>query len=170
MRVPRGGRLPAPMFGGYRCCNPSVFASLLVPPCYVSNGQIHEDLGVSLFANHIRALTESFDSKLADVGNPLVRQLGKYADRGLSLSLDAKAKGGSGQQASRGHRPRRPSWLNESRSAQISRALFVYPDRFSVIFLSCKANASVFDAKSGHGPHSPPPGSAVSPKCLTNVA
>ena len=28
--------------------------------------------------------------------------------------------------------------------------------RFSVIFLSCKANGRVFDAKSGHGPHSPP--------------
>jgi hypothetical protein len=24
-----------------------------------------------------------------------------------------------------------------------------------VIFLSCKANARVYDAKSGHGPHSP---------------
>jgi len=47
-------------------------------PWYVSNRQIHEDLGVPLFADHIRALTESFDSKLADVGNPLVRQLGRY--------------------------------------------------------------------------------------------
>jgi hypothetical protein len=47
-------------------------------PWYVSNRQIHEDLGVLLFANHIRALTASFDSKLADVGNPLVRQLGRY--------------------------------------------------------------------------------------------
>jgi len=28
--------------------------------------------------DHLRALTESFDSKLADVGNPLVRQLGRY--------------------------------------------------------------------------------------------
>jgi len=28
--------------------------------------------------------------------------------------------------------------------------------RFSVIFLSCKANARVYDVKSGHGPHSPP--------------
>jgi hypothetical protein len=27
--------------------------------------------GFSLFADHIRALTASFDSKLADVGNPL---------------------------------------------------------------------------------------------------
>ena len=47
-------------------------------PCYVSNRQIHEDLGVPLFADHIRALTESSDSKLADVRNPLVRQLGRY--------------------------------------------------------------------------------------------
>ena len=47
-------------------------------PWYVSNRQIHEDLGVPLFADHIRALTVSFDSKLADVENPLVRQLGRY--------------------------------------------------------------------------------------------
>ena len=46
-------------------------------PWYVSNRQIHEDLGVPLFADHIRALTASFDSKLADVGKPLVRQLGR---------------------------------------------------------------------------------------------
>ena len=39
-------------------------------PRYVSNRQIHEDLGVPLFADHIRALTERFDSKLDDVGNP----------------------------------------------------------------------------------------------------
>ena len=47
-------------------------------PWYVSNRQIHEDLGVPLFADHIRALTSSFDSKVADVGNPLVRQLNRY--------------------------------------------------------------------------------------------
>jgi hypothetical protein len=45
---------------------------------YVSNRQIHEDLGVPLFVDRIRALTASFYSKLADVGNPLVRQLGRY--------------------------------------------------------------------------------------------
>jgi len=44
----------------------------------VRNRQIHEDLGVPLLADHFRALTESFDSKLADVGNPVVRQLGRY--------------------------------------------------------------------------------------------
>jgi len=47
-------------------------------PSYVTNRQIHEDLGVPLLADHIRALPESFDSKLADMGNPLVRQIGRY--------------------------------------------------------------------------------------------
>jgi len=47
-------------------------------PWHVSNRQIHEGLGVPLLADHFRALTESFDSKLADVGNPLVRQFGRY--------------------------------------------------------------------------------------------
>jgi len=45
---------------------------------YVSNRQIHEDLGGPLFADHIRALTASIDSKLGDVEKPLVRQLGRY--------------------------------------------------------------------------------------------
>ena len=39
-------------------------------PWYVNNRQIHEDLGVPPFAYHIRALTASFDSKLANVENP----------------------------------------------------------------------------------------------------
>ena len=47
-------------------------------PWYVRSRQIHEDLGVPLIAYHFRALTESFNSELADVGNPLLRQLGRY--------------------------------------------------------------------------------------------
>ena len=47
-------------------------------PWYVRNRQIHEDLCVPLFADHIRTLTENFESKLIDVGNPLLRQLGRY--------------------------------------------------------------------------------------------
>jgi hypothetical protein len=47
-------------------------------PCYVRNRQIHEDLGVPLFVDHIRVLTETLDSKLADVESPLVGQLGRY--------------------------------------------------------------------------------------------
>jgi hypothetical protein len=39
-------------------------------PWYVSNRQIHEDVGVPLFADHIRAQTTSFDSKVADLENP----------------------------------------------------------------------------------------------------
>jgi hypothetical protein len=66
-----------------------------VAPYYVSNRQIHENLGFPLFADHIRALTASCDSKLTDVGNPLLRQLADtYADRGLTPSPEAKAKGG----------------------------------------------------------------------------
>jgi len=56
-----------------KCLRPATSA-----PWYLSNRQIHEDQGVTLFADHIRALTASFDSKLADVENPLVRQLGRY--------------------------------------------------------------------------------------------
>jgi len=37
---------------------------------YVNNRQIHEDLGVPLFADHIRALTESFDSNVSWCGEP----------------------------------------------------------------------------------------------------
>jgi len=48
---------------------------------YLSNRQIHEDLGVPLFGDYIRALTASFDSKLADVGYPVVWQLGRYLRR-----------------------------------------------------------------------------------------
>ena len=44
-------------------------------PWYVSNSQIHGNLGIPLFADHIRALTAILDSKLADVVNPLVRKL-----------------------------------------------------------------------------------------------
>jgi hypothetical protein len=37
-------------------------------PWYVGNMQIHEDLGISFFADQIRGLTESFVSKLTDAG------------------------------------------------------------------------------------------------------
>jgi len=47
-------------------------------PWYVRYRQTNEDMGVLLFTDHIRALTASFDSKLADERNPLVLQLGRY--------------------------------------------------------------------------------------------
>jgi len=71
---PRRGLLPVLVSWDYRCFNPSVLALLLVPP----GTQVTGDLGVLLFVDLIRALTTSFDSKLADVGNPVVRQIGRY--------------------------------------------------------------------------------------------
>jgi hypothetical protein len=47
-------------------------------PWYVGNRQIHEDLRTPFFADHIRALTYSFYTKLGAAGNPLVRQLGRH--------------------------------------------------------------------------------------------
>jgi hypothetical protein len=65
-----------------KCYNPSVFALRITHlGTLVTAKQIHEDLGIPFFADHIRALTESSDSKLADVGNPFVRQLGRHLCR-----------------------------------------------------------------------------------------
>ena len=47
-------------------------------PWYSGKRQIHDDFGVPYFSYHIRTLTDRFDSKLADVGNPLVAQLSRY--------------------------------------------------------------------------------------------
>ena len=91
---------------------------------------MHEDLGVPLFAD-IKHLTTSFYSKLVDMGNTLLRHVGRYDDRGLTPFRDAKAKSGRGQEASRCHRPQWPSRLNESRSALIN--LWATLTGFSVV-------------------------------------
>jgi len=41
------------------------FRLATVASWYVRNRQIHEDLGVPLFADHMRALTDSFDSNVS---------------------------------------------------------------------------------------------------------
>ena len=51
---------------------------------YIGNMQIHVDLGIPSFTDHIKSLTERFDSKLADVGNPLsyaARQISRLTER-----------------------------------------------------------------------------------------
>ena len=75
---PRGGPLPTPMSGKLQVLQIKCLRLATRAPWYISNRQIHEDLYVQLFADHIRALPASFDSKLTDVGNHLVRQLGRY--------------------------------------------------------------------------------------------
>ena len=110
-----------------------------------------------------RALTKSFDSKVSWCGEPLVRQLGRYLHW---PTVDPVAwRESSGRQGTAGQSTKRISFGAEQPSTIRLPWL-----RFSVIFLSCKANARVFYAKSGHGPHSSPPGAAASPKRLTNVA
>jgi hypothetical protein len=47
-------------------------------PSYISNRQIHEDLGVPFFGDNVRALIESFDLKLTDAGIPLLQQRGRH--------------------------------------------------------------------------------------------
>jgi hypothetical protein len=45
---------------------------------YISKGLIHENLGVSFFGVHASAQTDNYDTNLAGVGKPLVRQLVRY--------------------------------------------------------------------------------------------
>jgi hypothetical protein len=137
-------------------------------PWYTSNRQIHEDLGVPLFADDIRALIASFDSELADVGNPLVRQFGRYLRRPRVDPVYWRES--QGRQGPAGQSRSSPAIAKSTKriafDADQPSAFRLPRVRFSVIFLSCKANARVYDAKSGHGPHSPPPGAAASPKRL----
>jgi hypothetical protein len=124
---------------------------------YVSNKQIHEDLGVPLFADHIRALTSIFDSKLADVGNPLVRQLGRYL---RWPRVDPIAwRESEGRQGPAGQSRPSPAMAKSTKriafSAYQPSAFRIPWLRFSVIFFSCKENARVYNEKSGHGPLSP---------------
>jgi hypothetical protein len=75
-RVPSGGPLHAAASGSCKFHSPRLFTLRLAHLAwYVGNRQIHDDMGIPFFADHFRAPTESFDSKLADAGNPLVRQL-----------------------------------------------------------------------------------------------
>jgi hypothetical protein len=59
-------------------------------PWYSGNRQIHDDLGVPYFSDHIRFLTERIDLKL--VGKQLVEQLDKHL-RWPSVDLRALIRG-----------------------------------------------------------------------------
>ena len=66
-------------------------------PWYIGNRQIHDDLGVPYFSDHIRSLNVRVDSKLAAVGNPLVEQLGRHM-RWPSVDLCPIIKGNQDRQ------------------------------------------------------------------------
>jgi hypothetical protein len=76
MHAPSEGSLLAAMSGTCKCLRIATNALLSF-----DNWQINEDLGIPFFADYIRALTESFDSKLADAGNSLDQQLGTHLCR-----------------------------------------------------------------------------------------
>jgi len=80
---PHGGSLPSPTLQQVqsKCLRFAADAHQ-----HIGNRQIHVDLRVAFFADHIRSLTKSFNAKLTDVGKPLVQQLGRYyTERGLTL-------------------------------------------------------------------------------------
>jgi hypothetical protein len=104
---------------------------------YVGGRQVHEDGDVPKFADYIGAPNTSFDSKLADVRNPLFRQLGRYLcwPRVEPRCLTRKPMAAAVSKPVEVTARRCPSRLNESCSALISRAPLGCPDRgFYVIF------------------------------------
>ena len=77
MRVPFGGQ-PHSHIKKLQVLQSKCLLIATNAPWYTGNRQIHDDLAVSYFSDHIRSLTERFDSKLTDVGKPLVEQLGRH--------------------------------------------------------------------------------------------
>jgi hypothetical protein len=121
-----GGLLPTAMSGSCKCYNPSIFTLRPTHLGNVDNSQIHQDLGIPFFADHIWALTESFDSKLYDEGNPLVRQLGRpllTSTKGCLKSLTVNRRGRIYSRPVEATPIKRPS----RRSAQYP-PLLSYPD------------------------------------------
>jgi len=104
------------------------------------NMQIHEDLGVPLFAEHIRALTASIDSKTADVENPNVRKLGRYlhwprVETGV-WGVRQGWQGPAGKSRTSPAMAKSTKWFAfGSDQPSVFRIPWM---RFSVIFLSCK--------------------------------
>jgi hypothetical protein len=136
-------------------------------PWYISSTQIHEYLGVPFFAEHTRALTDSYVSKLAGVGNPLVRQLGRYL-RWPRADASCRMRKLRDQPTSRGRMQNGGQVDVETCSLFTSWAHFGHPDwGFTLIFLSRKVNARVKVKKSVHGPRNAPllAGTTGSPKC-----
>ena len=169
MHAPHGGPLPVSMSGGYRCYNPSVFALLLVPPDRQVTGR-YARIRVFRSLPTTSEPWQSFDSKLADVGNVLVWQLGRYL-RWPRVGPIAWRKS-QGQQGPAGQSRPLPAMAKSTKwiafGADQPSALRLPWQVLPWFFLICKANARVYDAKSGHGLHSPPPGVAASPKRLTS--
>ena len=110
---------------------------------YVSNRQMHEDLGILLFAEHIRATTARFDSRLGDVCNNVVRLHGKYL---LTPTVD------------------RVAW----REKQVRQVLQASRAHRRVGQVNYKIRVRRW--KKWHGPHCPHPGAETSPTRIIKFA
>jgi hypothetical protein len=130
------------------CCISSVFALLPV------------HLGTLLTGKFLR-IWEFFSLPKRQISNweiplkaswcvqPLVGQLGGYL-RWQSVDPGPLKQGDRDRHLVLATSARRPCWHIES----CQPALFVYPERlFPCFFHSCKANARVYHAKTGHGQH-----------------
>ena len=159
------------MAGGYRCFNPSVFALLLMPPGTLSNRQIHEDLGFRCLPTTSEPCCE-LRLKVSWCGEPpstATRQIltlteccprrlkRKPSAAGASRPVETIAHDSHVDQTNRVRR-----WSAERLSVTLTEVFCDFPQLLG--------NARVHDAKSGHGPHSPPTGPAASPKRLKKVA
>jgi len=147
MGAPRGGPLPAPMSGGYRCYNPSVFASLLVPlGAYVTGRYTmiwafrgcppHQSpdrelwLKVSWYGEPPSTATRQI--RKVNEGRPR-RLRRKPRAAGDSRPVEATFRDGQVDKTNRFWR-----WITERHSVNLSE---VFRN-----FISCKANDRVFDA------------------------
>jgi hypothetical protein len=107
-------------------------------PWHVTNGQIHENLEV------LREVTESFNSKFADAGKPLVQLKGICAKQRSLMSPAVLKKGDLLNRAVN-------SACNKTTKAKqlVSNSNQVSQLRNSMIFLGFKGNARV--QSTGHG-------------------
>ena len=115
------GLLDAPTSARCTRRDPSVYTLRSTHLWYLCNTQFHADLGIPIFADHIRTLTKSFDSCWLVRGGPY---FGK-AEGGLCrLNSPETLLKGEWKSASHFRHPikKRPSRHNE-----LSSALFGYP-------------------------------------------
>jgi hypothetical protein len=156
MPAPRVVPLLAPMSGGYRFCNSSVFALLLVPLVRKQQADTRGP-GCSTVCRPHQSPDCELWLKVSWRGEPPCT-----ANRQIRWPRVDPAvwRVSQGRQKPAGQSRPSPAMAKSTKQIVFGAyqpSAFRLPWlRFSVIFLGCKANVRVYDAKSGHGPHSPP--------------
>jgi hypothetical protein len=133
--VPSGGSFLAGTSGSCKCCSSAVFALRLTYTGALLTGKFMKIMGF-----HSRITSEhqqNFGSRLANAGNPLVRQLERHlcrpsADRSYQRVTEHWCSAGHSRLSPMWRPSRRNVWCLSIRLAWLS---------FSVLVHSCKANA-----------------------------